>query len=256
MFLQSLTRRPLAIAGTLAIGAAVAVSSLNVVRADPHKVQPAKTCNKSSACFYVQNSGIALEGVTTNANTRALYIYATSAGADATDLNGGYIGTITRAPVPPSGVLYPIVMTDSNGNNLDWTDTNGNIAYHGSLNHFLRTRHGQKVVSYATESTTKTLEDVGTARLVNGQATIVLERTFADAIETQSAYHVFLTPNGDTKGLYVAQKSPMSFVVRETQGGHGSFSFDYRVIGTSLGHSGERMGTVRVPEEPNAPIRK
>ena len=255
MILHDWLRRPRAVAGALAIGTALAVSSFGMVRADVQRVHPDKSCNKTSVCLYVQNSGPAIEGVTTSTNTRALYVYATSSGADGTDINGGYIGTITRAPVPTSGALYPLVMTDSNGNNLDYTDTNGNIYYKGSLVSFLRTREGKNVNAFATESTTRNLEDVGSARLVNGSANVLLDRTFARSIDMQSAYHVFLTPNGDTKGLYVAQKTATSFVVRETQGGHGSLGFDYRIVAPALGHASERMGMTHYTE-PYAPIRK
>ena len=39
-------------------------------------------------------------------------------------------------------------------------------------------------------------------------------------------YHVFLTPNGDCKGLYIAAKTPTSFEVRELGGGTSSVRFD------------------------------
>jgi hypothetical protein len=50
-----------------------------------------------------------------------------------------------------------------------------------------------------------------------------------------------LTPDGDTKGLFVASKSPSGFVVREVQGGHATISFDYHIYATSLGQAGQRM---------------
>ena len=40
---------------------------------------------------------------------------------------------------------------------------------------------------------------------------------------------MFLTPNGDCKGLYVHQKTATSFEVRELGGGNSSVRFDYRV---------------------------
>ena len=41
---------------------------------------------------------------------------------------------------------------------------------------------------------------------------------------------MFLTPLGDTRGLYVSAKSPRSFTVRETQGGRATLAFDYRIV--------------------------
>jgi hypothetical protein len=52
---------------------------------------------------------------------------------------------------------------------------------------------------------------------------------------------VFLTPNGDCKGLYVAQKSATSFVVRELGGGTSSIAFDYRIMAKRRGYEGIRM---------------
>jgi hypothetical protein len=54
-------------------------------------------------------------------------------------------------------------------------------------------------------------------------------------------YHVFLTPNGDCKGLYVAQKLPTSFVVRELGGGTASIAFDYRIMAKRKGYEQIRL---------------
>jgi hypothetical protein len=42
-------------------------------------------------------------------------------------------------------------------------------------------------------------------------------------------YHVFLTPEGDTQGLYVESRSAKSFIVREQQAGTTDITFSYRV---------------------------
>ena len=43
-------------------------------------------------------------------------------------------------------------------------------------------------------------------------------------------YKVFLTPEGDCRGLYV-RKSAASFEVRELAGGTSSVAFSYRIVG-------------------------
>jgi hypothetical protein len=70
---------------------------------------------------------------------------------------------------------------------------------------------------------------------------VELDPTFARTLDTQRTYQVFLTPGGDTRGLYVASKSPSQFVVREVQGGHGTFPFDYHIYGTALGKATQHM---------------
>ena len=244
--LHSLAKRRIALACMIAIGGAVAISSVGIVRADQAagKAHPAKlkSCNSSSYCQGYQNngSGPAFSATATAANTRAVYVVATNSGADGVDIDGGYIGIIGRAPAG-SGT-FPLVLTDGSGNNLDYTNGDGDIYYAGTLNQFLRTRNNQRVVAYTSQTTTRTLEDVGSARLVNGQSTVVLDRTYATSIDMSAPYHVFLTPNGDTRGLYVAAKTPGSFTVRETQGGHGTLSFDYRIVASPAGQSTERVG--------------
>src|ERR1700681_2448076 len=85
------------------------------------------------------------------------------------------------------------------------------------------------------------MEDTGSGQLVNGVAFVNLDATFAQSIDPRQAYHVMLTPDGDTRGLFVASKSPNRFVVREVQGGRGSLSFDYHIYAAKLGHANERM---------------
>src|SRR5262249_22296779 len=85
---------------------------------------------------------------------------------------------------------------------------------------------GQHVLTYCAESASATLEDVGTARMAGGIATVAIDRAFGMTID-RSAYHVFVTPEGDAS-LYIAQKSPTGFVVRETHGGRSTLDFEYR----------------------------
>ncbi|HEY7994487.1 MAG TPA: hypothetical protein VID24_09760 [Candidatus Eremiobacteraceae bacterium] len=159
---------------------------------------------------------------------------------DAAEFYGSYIGVIARS-LAGSGPGFPIVATDQNGNNLMWVDGAGDIFYHGSLNNFLRTRDGNVATSFAPTATAPTIEDNGTAQLVGGVATVQLDATFAKSIDLHRVYQVMLTPDGDTKGLYIASKSPTGFVVREVQGGHNSIAFDYHIYAPSIGQAGTRM---------------
>lgn len=254
MLFQSILRRPAAILGVLALGTTIGLSSLGIVRAE--HMQPAKTCNKSVPCLTETNTnGAAAQLTSSNTNVRALYVYATNSGADGTDINGGYIGIIGRAPA--NSGLYPLVLTDSNATDLNWTDTSGNFYYAGSLIQYAKIRGGQQVASYGCQSTTQSIEDVGSARLNNGVAFVHLHRTFAQAIELQAdPYRVFLTPNGDTRGLYIAQKLTNGFIVRESEKGRSNVDFDYRVVATALGHAGERMGVTQLPQMPRAPMAR
>jgi hypothetical protein len=100
---------------------------------------------------------------------------------------------------------------------------------------------GQHVLAYAAESASATLDDVGTAHMVSGAATVAIDRTFASTIDRNVPYHVFLTPMGDTRGLYVSGKSSSGFEVREAQGGRSTISFDYRIVARPIDAKNDRL---------------
>lgn len=111
---------------------------------------------------------------------------------------------------------------------------------------------------YSVESTESWFEDFGEARLSKGRAKVQIDPDFAEV--TQAPYHIFLTPNGKSHGLYVARKSQQSFEVREQDGGKGKVSFSYRIAARRKDIPHTRFQTVNVPktptlvEEPKVPI--
>ena len=52
---------------------------------------------------------------------------------------------------------------------------------------------------------------------------------------------MFLTPRGDSKGLYVTNETAGSFEVHEQGGGRSSIAFDYRVVAERKGFEKIRM---------------
>jgi hypothetical protein len=120
-------------------------------------------------------------------------------------------------------------------------DVSGDMYCSGSKSAVVPVDNGaRKVALYAVESPKNWFEDFGSGRLSNGSAVIELEPTFAQTVNTQS-YHVFLTPSGDCKGLYVSQKSAGGFEVRELGGGTSSVDFDYRIVAERRGFENIRM---------------
>jgi hypothetical protein len=65
---------------------------------------------------------------------------------------------------------------------------------------------------------------------------------------------VFLTPEGDCRGLYVSDKRPHQFEVRELQGGTSSLTFSYRVVAKRRDIEGPRLERVSLPPRPNVPV--
>ena len=88
---------------------------------------------------------------------------------------------------------------------------------------------------YVPQEAEAITEDVGSAQLVNGSAAVPLGADFKQTIDGSSAYMVFLTPYGDTNGLYVASRTPAGFVVRESRGGRSTVAFDYRIVARPYG---------------------
>jgi hypothetical protein len=160
-----------------------------------------------------------------------------NANGNGSDITGSYIGDIARTP---AGVGFPFVATDSHGNDLFFIDSAGNVFYHGTLNSFLKTHRGN-ASTFETKAAIPSVDDWGTGQLVNGEAIVRLDPTFAQTLDTRQVYQVMLTPDADTRGLFVAAKSPTSFVVREVQGGRGTFAFDYHIYAVPLGRAGQRM---------------
>jgi hypothetical protein len=83
---------------------------------------------------------------------------------------------------------------------------------------------------YCMESPDLWFEDFGAARLKRGRATVKLDADFAKVIK-RGDYHVFLTPRGDCRGLYVRSQGGATFEVRELGGGTSSVAFSYRIVG-------------------------
>ncbi len=92
---------------------------------------------------------------------------------------------------------------------------------------------------YAIESPQNWFEDFGSAELVSGMATVMIEPIFAQTVNL-SEYHVFLTPLGDCP-LYVARKTPASFTVEAMGGQSCSIAFDYRLVARRLGYEHIRL---------------
>jgi hypothetical protein len=87
------------------------------------------------------------------------------------------------------------------------------------------------------------MEDVGEAQLVNGRAFVPIDAALADVIDLRGGYHVFVTPEGDSKGLYVV-KGAGGFFVREQQGGRSNMAFDYRIVAKPREERGARLARV------------
>jgi hypothetical protein len=120
-------------------------------------------------------------------------------------------------------------------------DENFTVDCTGMPSMIVRTRHNALADATVPASTQSVIEDYGEAQLVNGAATVRLDPAFADAITDHAVYLVFVTPDGDTNGLFVSGKTPTGFQVREVRGGHSSLTFDYRIVARPANDDRPRM---------------
>jgi len=103
----------------------------------------------------------------------------------------------------------------------------------------------KRVLSYAPKETVPTMEDFGEAQLVRGQAYVPLGRDFANVIDRGATYLVFITPEGDNRGLYVTGKTAAGFAVRESMGGRSSIAFQYRIVAKPIGSAAARLPMIQ-----------
>jgi hypothetical protein len=105
---------------------------------------------------------------------------------------------------------------------------------------------------YSMESPDVLFEDVGTAQLVDGQAVVPLDPIFAQTVNLEQSYQVFLTAQGEAPVLlWVTAKTAASFTVRGVtlDGKAASSSFDYRIIAKRLGYEDVRLAPAADPTQ-------
>ncbi|HMD03330.1 MAG TPA: hypothetical protein VKG44_10245, partial [Candidatus Baltobacteraceae bacterium] len=150
----------------------------------------------------------------------------------------GYVGLEGQ---PKDSSSFPFLAHNSGGGDVAYIDNAGDFFYHGSLNTFVSTRSGNVGRMYVNGSTMQTIEDFGSGAILNGSGSVHFDAAFADTMDASGGYQVFLTPDGDSRGLFVASKTPAGFTVRESQGGRSSISFDYRIVAKRNGHASDRL---------------
>jgi hypothetical protein len=120
----------------------------------------------------------------------------------------------------------------------------GNFTASGSKSAVVELKNGEGITLYAEEASENWFVDYGSANLKDGKAVVKIDPVFAQTVNTKLDYHVFLTPEGDCKGLYVIQEGENSFVVRELNGGKSNIAFSYRVAAKRKGFESQRLARI------------
>lgn len=151
--------------------------------------------------------------------------------------NRGSAMTATDPTIPAD-----IMSLDCSGNMI----LKGTLTQNGTPLVLRHTAAGTQVATFSTQQTMPTLDDVGEGQLTGGRAYVQLATDFASAIDRHTNYLVFITPQGESRGLYVTNKTASGFEVRENGGGHATLAFDYRIVAKPYGESLRRLPVTHI----------
>ncbi len=126
----------------------------------------------------------------------------------------------------------------------------GNFVATGTKSAAVPYPDGSHRLLYAMESPESWFEDFGSGALAGGRASVDLAPDFAAVVNTAD-YRVFLTPEGDSRGLYVSSKSASGFTVNEQQEGTSSLAFSYRVVARRKDVDALRLAKFSLPAAPS-----
>jgi hypothetical protein len=138
-------------------------------------------------------------------------------------------GTLLATALSSSS--YPFTALNAETGGYCEVDNLGSLLCTGTTNAVAPLDGGaRRVALSAIQSPKNWFEDFGSAQLSSGSAVVAIDPDFAQTVNTATDYMVIPVPNGDCKGLYVTNKTPKSFTVRELGGGTSSIRFDYRIV--------------------------
>ncbi|HLW37828.1 MAG TPA: hypothetical protein VKR99_05315, partial [Candidatus Eremiobacteraceae bacterium] len=173
---------------------------------------------------------VGVKGTSTNAN--GVYGFSTNRNAGAFENNNGSFFTLFVQADNAGG--FPFGASNTSTGASMTLDPSGNLSISGKITTSGSCSVGCSVarhpLMYTPAQSLPTMEDFGEAQLVNGQAYVRLDSAYANVIDRQSNYLVFITPEGDSNGVYVTQKTASGFLVRENRGGHSALAFSYRIV--------------------------
>ena len=214
-------------------------------------------------------------GVYGSGSTYGVYGYNSSNasfGALATTVAGGtgVYGTGSAYGVYATGIYGVVANGSSAGDGVVASGANGivgsgfnyavyaegNFAASGTKSAVVPLPDDRVVSLYAVESPENWFEDFGGGQLRDGVAEVALDPTFALTVNAEAGYRVFLTPQGDCEGVYVANKTATGFQVRELRGGKSNAGFDYRIVAKRKGLESLRMEEVSEEHETAEAIRQ
>jgi len=137
-----------------------------------------------------------------------------------------------------------------------YVDNAGNVHYDGTTMPYaeIPSPTGGKssyVSLYGISAAEAWYEDLGSAKLVNGKVTIVIDPLFAKTVLLSDEYQVQVTATcSEAVLLFVSEKTATSFTVQgvSLDGKPSNCGFDYRISAKPLGLEKLRLESIEIPE--------
>ena len=145
------------------------------------------------------------------------------------------------------GVAIPMeVWNDGGPGPIMSVDNAGNMIIRGTLTQSgtplaVVRGSGPARVAYGAQMTAPAIEDAGEGRINGGIGYVTIDPAFASTLDARVPYSVYITPEGDSHGLYVTGKSQRGFFVRESAFGRSSIAFAYRILGKPASANSPRL---------------
>ena len=142
------------------------------------------------------------------------------------------------------GGAFDFAVVGWRANNANYSGYfNGNhVIANGTKSASVGTEWGNQLL-YCTESPEVWFEDLGRAKLINGEVTVELDEIFKQVTFIDEAHpiHVFIQIEGECNDVYVVP-GQTSFTVKEKNGGTSNVSFSYRVMAKRIHFQDHKYG--------------
>jgi len=108
------------------------------------------------------------------------------------------------------------------------------IIGNGSVSTIVKSIDNELITMTCPEAPEVLFQDFGIGTLSNGKAHITIDPNFSKNINVSESHplKVFITLEGDCKGVYVTNKSAQGFDVIELNGGTSNVSFSWQIVAT------------------------
>ncbi|MCB9784085.1 MAG: hypothetical protein H6751_14065 [Candidatus Omnitrophica bacterium] len=208
-------------------------------------------CDGANSALYVETSGTGRTGHfrITNPDNDSNSVAASTQG-DGNALVGYTIGSGNGVYGETTSSGWAGYFVGSGGSSKGvHIETNGGQGLEvvgGAKSAVVPTSQGQRAL-YTEEAAEVWFTDYGIGHLENGRAVIPIDSLFAETVNLEEPYHVFVQLNdSESEGVAVEEKTATSFTVVELRSGDSNAEFSYRIVAKRRGFE-----EVRLEERPN-----